>query len=76
MGNGFPLTDQQWDELDKLRFSTASAGVYRNCLIILMTSQRWTIPASAKFVGCGIDTIKRIRRQYRQHGIAGLIPGH
>lgn len=76
MRKGFRLSNKQWDELDQLRFSTASADIYRNCLIILMASQGWTIPATAKFVGCGSDTVKRMRRQYRQQGINGLIPEH
>ncbi len=76
MRKGFRLTNKQWDELDHLRFNTASADIYRNCLMILMASQGWTIPATAKFVGCGTDTVKRMRRQYRQQGIDGLFPEH
>jgi transposase len=76
MRKGLRLTNKQWDELDQVRFGTASADVYRNCLIILMASQGWTIPATAKFVGCGTDTVKRMRRQYRQHGVDGLVPDH
>lgn len=76
MRKGLRLTGKQWDELDHLRFSTASAAIFRNCLMILMASQGWTIPATATFVGCGTDTVKRMRRQYLDQGIDGLIPDH
>jgi len=37
MGRTIKLTDAQWDQLDQLRMSTASADVFRNCTIILMS---------------------------------------
>jgi len=43
MGWGIKLTDAQWDELDKLRFSTSSADVFRNCLIVLCSDSSETI---------------------------------
>lgn len=74
MGCGIKLTDEQWDELDHLRFSTASADVFRNCLIILMSDSRDTIRVIAESLGCGTDTVVRVRRLYRQGGVAALPP--
>ena len=74
MGYGIKLTDEQWDELDRLRFSTSSADVFRNCLIILMSHSKDTIASIAGRVGCSSDTVTRVRRLYRQSGIQGLHP--
>jgi len=74
MGNGIKLTPDQWDELDRVRFTTASADVFRNCLIILMSDSRDTIASIAKRLGCGTDTVSRVRRLYRKGGVAGLCP--
>jgi transposase len=74
MGRGIVLTDAQWDELDHLRFGTPSADVFRNCLIILKSDRRQTIPAIAEELGCSPETVKRVRRLYRQGGINALRP--
>ncbi len=74
MGWGIKLTDDQWEELDRLRFSTESAAVFRNCLIILMSASSDTIESIADRVGCGSDTVKRVRRLYRKGGAAALRP--
>jgi transposase len=74
MGHGLKLTEKQWNELDNLRFTTPSADVFRNCLIILMSDSRETIAAIARHIGCGTDTIVRVRRLYRQGGIKALYP--
>jgi transposase len=74
MGYGVKLTDSQRDELDHLRLRTASADVYRNCLIILFSDSHDTIATIAGRLGCGTDTVKRMRRSYRQSGAAGLHP--
>ena len=74
MGHGMKLTDQQWDELDRLRFSTSSADVFRNCLIILMSDSRDTIASIAQRLGCGTDTVVRVRRLYRRGGVQALRP--
>ena len=74
MGWGIKLTDDQWDELDRLRFSTGSAAVFRNCLIILMSASSDTIESIADRMGCASDTVKRVRRLYRKGGAAALRP--
>jgi transposase len=74
MGYGITLTDEQWDELDRLRFSTNSADVFRNCLIILMSHSKDTIASIAERLGCGTDTVTRTRRLYRKGGIESLRP--
>ncbi len=74
MGHGIRLTEQQWDELDRVRLTTDSADVFRNCLIILMSDSRDTIAAIAQRLGCGTDTVVRIRRLYRKGGVKALRP--
>ena len=72
----FKLSDKQWDELDRLRFSAGDAKVFRNCLIILMSDvavgrSRNSI---AEELGCSPGTIDGVRKRYREQGIAGLTP--
>jgi len=76
MGRGLELTEAQWDELDRVRLTTDSADVFRNCLIILMSNSRDTIAAIAQRLGCGTDTVVRIRRLYRRGGAKALSPRH
>lgn len=75
MGYGIKLTEAQWDELDRVRFTTDSKAVFRNCLIILMSDSRQTIEAIARHLGCATDTVARVRRLYRHGGVAALTPG-
>lgn len=74
MGWGIKLTEEQWDALDRLRFTARSANVFRNCLIILMSDSSDTIGSIAEHLGCGSDTVVRVRRLYRQGGIEALRP--
>jgi len=74
MGYGIKLTEKQWNELDNLRFTTPSADVFRNCLIILMSNSHNTIVTIARHLGCGTDTVVRIRRLYRKGGVKALYP--
>jgi len=74
MGYGIKLTEDQWDQLDHLRFSTSSADVFRNCLIILMSDSRDTIASIAQRLGCCSETVVRLRKLYRQGGVEALRP--
>jgi len=74
VGRGIKLSDEQWDELDRLRLRTPSADVFRNCLIILMSDCRETIATIARRLGCGTDTVIRVRRLYRNGGVNALYP--
>lgn len=74
MGRGVRLTPTEIDALDSLRMRTASADVFRNCLIILMSDSRETIASIAQRLRCGSDTVVRIRRMYRMGGIGALHP--
>lgn len=74
MGRGIALTEAQWDELDRARFSARSADVFRNCLIILKSDSKDTIASIAEELGCGTDTVIRVRRLYRGGGVAALVP--
>ena len=74
MGWGIKLTDEQWDELDRVRFSAKSADVFRNCLIILKSHSHDTIASIAADLGCSADTVVRVRRAYRAGGVDALTP--
>jgi transposase len=74
MGRGIKLTDAERKKLNRLRLKTPSAKVYRNCLTILMSDSGETIPSIAQRLGCGTDTVNRVRRLYRQGGIESLHP--
>src|SRR5271154_5015734 len=74
MGWGIKLTDEQWNELDCLRFSAKSADVFRNCLIILMSHSSDTIGSIAERLGCTADPVVPVRRLYRRGGAEALRP--
>ena len=74
MGYGIKLTEEQWDELDRVRFATKSADVFRNCLIIFKSDSRDTIASIAEDLGCSPDTVIRVRRLYREGGVDALKP--
>ena len=74
MGWGIKLTDEQWDELDRVRFTAKSAEVFRNCLIVLKSDSRDTIASIAEDLGCSADTVTRARRLYRKGGVDALKP--
>jgi transposase len=74
MGWGIKLTEEQWDELDRVRFTAKSADVFRNCLIVLKSDSRQTIASIAEDVGCSPDTVIRVRRLYRKGGVGALEP--
>ena len=68
------LTDQQWDELDELRFSTCNARVFRNATVILMSSMGQSKFEISHHLGCSPATVDNVRAAYRRNGIAGLVP--
>jgi transposase len=74
MGWGIKLTEEQWDELDRVRFTAKSADIFRNCLIILKSDSRDTIASIAEDLGCSTDTVTRVRRSYRKGGVDALRP--
>ena len=74
MGSGIRLSFGEREALDDLRFRTPSADVFRNCLILLLSDSRDTIASIAQRLGCGTDTVVRIRRLYRMGGIGSLHP--
>lgn len=74
MGSGIRLSFAEREALDDLRFRTSSADVFRNCLILLLSDSRDTIASIARRLGCGTDTVVRIRRLYRMGGIGALHP--
>jgi putative transposase len=66
------LADAQWDALDKLRFSTIDAEVFRNGTVILMTAVGRSKQSIAKDLGCSPGTVDNVRRRYRERGLDGL----
>jgi len=52
MGRTITLTENQWDELDRLRMTTPSADVFRNCRTILMSAVGRSKASIAKDLGC------------------------
>jgi transposase len=74
MGRTITLTESQWDELDRLRITTPSADVFRNCTIILMSAVGRSKASIAKDLGCCTDTVARMRKLYRQGGAKALHP--
>lgn len=74
MRNGIRLTNPQFDKLDTLRNTTSSADVYRNCSIILLSNGGHTMPGIAEILGCSSETVKRVRKLFRQEGIPALTP--
>jgi len=74
MGRTIKLTDTRWEQVDHLRMSTASADVFRNCTIILMSAVGRSKVSISNDLGCCTDTVARVRRLYRQGGIRALHP--
>ncbi len=66
------LTDAQWDALDKLRFATTDAEVFRNGTVILMTAVGRSKQSIAEDLGCSTGTVDNVRKRYRERGPAGL----
>lgn len=69
------LSDQEWDALDKLRFSTTIASVFRSATIILMTGVGRSKFSIAHDLGCSPATVDNVRKRYRDRGLSGLQPG-
>jgi len=69
------LSADEWDALDRLRFSTSDATVFRNATIILMSGEGRSKASIAYDLGCSIGTVDIARQRYRQSGPEGLIPG-
>ncbi len=74
MARGIKLSEAEREALDLLRLRTPSAGVFRNCLIVLMSDARDSIPSIARHLRCSLGTVNRIRRMYRMGGIGALYP--
>lgn len=68
------VTSKQWDALDKLRFSTREAKVFRNATIVLLSAAGNSKPQIAFELGCSLGTVDNIRKKFRQRGIEGLLP--
>ena len=68
------LSDKEWDALDEYRFSTTDVTVFRNATVILMSGAGRSRASIAKELACCPATVDNIRKRYREHGVAGLVP--
>jgi len=69
------LSDQEWEALDRVRFGTTEAHVFRNATIILMTAVGRAKASIAQDLGCSPATVDNVRQRYRQRGLDGLRRG-
>jgi len=73
------LSEQEWDALDRMRFATTEAALFRNVTIILMTAAGRTKASIAGDLGCSRATVDNVRQRYQQYGREGLrrapVPG-
>lgn len=68
------VSEQEWEALDRMRFATTEARVFRNVTIILMTAVGRTKQSIASDLGCSPATVDNVRQLYRQHGRESLCP--
>ena len=68
------VSEQEWEALDRMRFATTEARVFRNVTIILMTAVGRTKQSIASDLGCSPATVDNVRQLYRQQGREGLCP--
>lgn len=66
------LSDDEWDALDELRFSTNDADVFRNATMILMSGVGRSKFDIAEDLGCSPATVDNVRKRYRERGMEGL----
>lgn len=66
------LDAQEWEALDRMRFATTQAALFRNVTIILMTAAGRTKASIARDLGCSLATVDNIRARYQQQGREGL----
>ena len=66
------LSEQEGEALDRTRFGTTEARVFRNATIILMTAAGRAKAGIAQDLGCSPATVDNVRQRYRQQGLAGL----
>lgn len=66
------LSDTEWEALDRLRFSTSEADVFRNATVILMSAVGRSKTSIAEDLGCSPATVDNVRKRYRQRGVEGL----
>jgi transposase len=66
------LSTQEWEALDRMRFATTEAVLFRNVTIILMTAAGRTKARIACDLGCSAATVDNIRSRYQAQGREGL----
>lgn len=66
------LSTQEWETLDRMRFATTEAAVFRNVTIILMTAAGRTKASIARDLGGSPATVDNLRSRYQAQGHEGL----
>jgi transposase len=66
------LSTQEGEALDRMRFATTEAALFRNVTIILMTAAGRTKTSIARDLGCSSATVDNIRSRYQEQGREGL----
>ncbi len=70
---GMRWNNRQFDEIDALRNTTASADMYRNCSFVVLSNRGHTI-SGLPDLRSSAETVERIGRLFRDGGIAALTP--
>jgi transposase len=66
------LSTEEWEGLDRMRFATTEAALFRDVTIILMTAAGRTKASIARDLGCSPATVDNSRARYQPHGCEGL----
>jgi transposase len=66
------LSDDEWEALDRFRFSAKDSEAFRNATVILMTEGGWSKFDIGKELGCSPATVDNVRKRYRESGLEGL----
>jgi transposase len=74
MDAALQLTNRQWDAVDRLRNTTGCADDFRNCSVVLLSDGGHSAADIARLLGCSPETVKRVRRLYREGGLDALTP--
>jgi transposase len=67
------LEGEEWEALDRFRFSARDADAFRNATVILMTAVGRSKFDIAADLGCSPATVDNVRKRYRERGLEGLV---
>ena len=70
------LKEQEWEALDRLRFATTEAAVFRNATIILMTAVGRGKASIAQDLGCSPTTVRQHPPAVSAAGVGRITARH